>query len=164
MGRTHRSVVAAVLVAGVVITGCGGDDPTPADRDARGSGATSSTSAPPPTTAASTDSAPTDSAPTDSAPTDATAPAPSALVGCERLGESPDGVYRFEAGQVAVARTGDRLVLGDVVPAAGWAHVVDDLDDDDIEIDFRRGSDGRHLEFEADLDDGILDVEVCVDR
>lgn len=155
VGRTPRRMAAVLLLAGVAVTGCGDDEPSP-DRDDRGPAATTSTSGEPSTTAAPTDSAPMDSAPSDSAP--------SAPVGCERLGESPDGVYEFESGRVTVTRTGDRLGLADVQPAEGWTHVVDDVGDDDIEIDFRRAADGRHVEFEADLDDGVLDIEICADR
>ena len=64
-----------------------------------------------------------------------------------------------EAGDVELAIDGDRLILVDVRPSDGWTHRVDEDDDDEIEIDFR--DNGREVDFEAELDDGRLKIDVC---
>ncbi|TKJ20923.1 hypothetical protein [Blastococcus sp. CCUG 61487] len=62
---------------------------------------------------------------------------------------------------MTVTREGERLVLGEVVPAEGWTAVEIDRDDDEVEVEFR--GDGIELDFEAEIDDGRLEVEVCND-
>jgi hypothetical protein len=71
-----------------------------------------------------------------------------------------DNVFQAgDAGEVELAIDGDRLVLVDVRPNDGWSHRIDDDDDDEIEIDFR--DNGREIDFEAELDDGRLEIDVC---
>ena len=133
-------------MAGLVLAGCGDDDDTTTTAPAEQDSDAATTTYPP--NGATQDGPPAGS---EQAPT-----------GCERLEEAADGLYRFEAGEVDMTRDGDRLVLGDVRPAEGWTHRIDDQDDADIEIDFRR--DGREIDFEAELDDGRLDIEICADQ
>src|SRR5690606_35628303 len=64
-----------------------------------------------------------------------------------------------DAGDVTLRVEGDRLVLVDVQPSDGWTHRVDEDDDDEIEIDFR--DNGREIDFEAEIDDGRLKIDVC---
>lgn len=146
---TKRSFLVAFAVIGLVLAGCSDDDTT----------STETTPAP-----VGQESNPaTTTGPSTRAAQDTTAAGSGqALSGCERLQEAPDGVYRFEAGEVDMSREGDRLVLGDVRPAEGWTHSVDEQGDDEIEIDFRR--DGREIDFEAEIDDGRLDIEICADQ
>lgn len=56
---------------------------------------------------------------------------------------------------------GDRLVLGEVVPAEGWTYEVDDQDDDEVEIEFRL--DGEELDLEVELHDGRVEARICAD-
>ena len=67
-----------------------------------------------------------------------------------------------EAGTVAVSVDGSRLVLGDVGLMDGWNETSRDVDNDDVELDFRRDGDGffELWEFNADLDDGKLEIEI----
>jgi len=67
-----------------------------------------------------------------------------------------------EAATVAVSGDGDRLVLGDVNLADGWSETSREVDDDDLELDFRRDGDGffELWEIHADLDDGQLEIQV----
>lgn len=62
------------------------------------------------------------------------------------------------AGEVEFTREGDRLELVEVRPAEGWDHVVDDTDEDEIEVDFRRDRD--EVDFEAEIDDGRLNIDI----
>lgn len=75
-----------------------------------------------------------------------------------------DGVYRVgQSGELTMHRDGEQLVLEGVRPADGWDHRVDDNDDDD-EVEVTFSGDGREIEFEAEIDDGALEIEVCEDR
>lgn len=82
---------------------------------------------------------------------------------CVDIPEAPDGRYTVaDAGTAVVTREGDRLVLGEVTPAEGWTHSVDDRDDDDeVEVEFRRGAD--ELDLEVEIDDGRVEAEICAD-
>ncbi|HSK61081.1 MAG TPA: hypothetical protein VK935_18720 [Actinomycetospora sp.] len=81
---------------------------------------------------------------------------------CVDLPEAQDGVYRVgEAGTATVVREGNRLVLVEHRAADGWVSRVDDLERDEVEIDFRRG--GEVLDLEVELDDGRVEVEICAD-
>jgi hypothetical protein len=66
-----------------------------------------------------------------------------------------------DAGTAVVGREGDRLVLGQVSPAAGWTHEVTDQEADEVEVEFRRG--GEEVDLEVEIDDGRVEAEVCVD-
>jgi hypothetical protein len=150
------SLVAAVaLAAGLV--GCGNDDDTAAVDEA----------APPTTAIDDTTTTPVDD--TGGAP-DAEGPAGGGdaqqgqrVVGCERLDVSPDGVYVVsDAGEIEIAHDGATVRLVEARPAEGWTATGDTEDDDDeVEVYFRR--DGREVEFEAEVDDGRLEVDVCED-
>src|SRR5690606_31997983 len=56
--------------------------------------------------------------------------------------DASDGTYivRF-AGEVEFTRQGDRLELVEVRPNEGWDYEVNGDDEDEIEVDFRRGRD-----------------------
>lgn len=88
---------------------------------------------------------------------------PSENEGGDGAGQDASGATNVfpagEAGEVELALDGDRLVLVEVRPSAGWSHRVDEDDDDEIEIDFH--DNGREIDFEAELDDGRLKVDVC---
>lgn len=67
-----------------------------------------------------------------------------------------------EAATVGVSADGSRLTLGEVALADGWTESSRDVDDDDIQLDFRRDGTGffELWELNADIDDGRLQVEV----
>lgn len=67
-----------------------------------------------------------------------------------------------EAATVEIAVDGGRLVLGDVTIADGWNETSRDVEGDEVELDFRRDGSGfvETWEINADLDDGILEIEV----
>ncbi|MCZ2858160.1 hypothetical protein [Blastococcus sp. VKM Ac-2987] len=144
----------------LALAGCGGD---PTDETAAGASTATSTST---STSTATVTSPSSSAaqqpPTDSGSpqTPGTRPAPDT---CTDLPESADGGYAVaDAGTVTVTRNGDRLVLGQVAPAAGWETESVEEEDREIEVEFR--GDGIELDFEAEIEDGgRLDVEVCHD-
>ncbi len=74
-----------------------------------------------------------------------------------------DGKYTvYEAGTAVVRRGGTRLVVGKVTPAKGWTSRVDDRDDDEVEIEFRK-SRNNELDLEVELDDGRVEVQICAD-
>jgi len=69
-------------------------------------------------------------------------------------------VQAGDAGEVDVRIVdGRRLELVEVREADGWTHQVDDLERDEIEIDFRH-SDGRTIKLEVELENGQLKVEL----
>ncbi len=78
-----------------------------------------------------------------------------------------DGTYTFqagEAGMVSLTVAGSELTLDSVTPAEGWQHredVDDDGDDQDVEIDFTNRT--AEVDFDAELEDGTLDVDVDVE-
>lgn len=81
------------------------------------------------------------------------------LAVCSRLGGRVRPYDVGDAGQVTFSADGDELLLGEVTPAAGWtAEVISDRGEE-LEVEFR--SDRRTMDFEAELDDGDLEVEVC---
>jgi hypothetical protein len=67
-----------------------------------------------------------------------------------------------EAGTVAVSVENGRIVLGETAIGDGWNEVKREIDDDDIELDFRRDGNGFFEQWElyADEDNGALDIEV----
>jgi hypothetical protein len=75
-----------------------------------------------------------------------------------------DGVYEVgEAGEVEFEHNGDQLVLIEVRPGDGWEHTVDESrHDNEIEVDLRR--DGDEAEFEAEIDDGRLEVDIKIEQ
>lgn len=151
--------VVALTLAGLGLLACGGDD---ADTTAA-----PTTQQPAVTDApAVDDTAQTDD---DAAGTNADGPGeptgPNEVAerrpGCETLPETADGVYTVsDAGEIQISSDGDTVSLVETRPAAGWTATGDTEDDsDEVEVYFRR--DGREVEFEAELDDGRLEVEVC---
>jgi hypothetical protein len=78
-------------------------------------------------------------------------------------GAAPAGVETVqagEAGEVDVRIDGRRLELVEVREASGWTHTIDDVDDNEVDIDFRH-DDGRLIELDIELeDDGRLEVDL----
>ncbi len=136
----RRPISAAAIVAVVALAGCGNDDA--AERS----------------TVTVTAEAPAATAPPPAQPEPAPAePAPAT----EATPGEPSGAetYRVrDAGEVTIAREGDRLRLVRVSPAAGWSHRVTEQEPREIEITFRRG--GREVEFEAELEGGRVVTKV----
>lgn len=77
--------------------------------------------------------------------------------------DAEDGTYFIgPAGEVEFERTGDELNLIEVRPAEDWDYRVDDDDDnDEIEVDFRNGP--NDASFEAEVDDGRLEVDIDIE-
>jgi hypothetical protein len=96
--------------------------------------------------------------PTDpSSPAEPTRPGPDE---CTPIGEAADGRYQvFEAGTAVVRHSGNRLKVGKLTPATGWTARVDSADRDDVQVEFRKGGSGLDLSLE--LDDGLVEVEIC---
>lgn len=70
------------------------------------------------------------------------------------------GTYQVgNAAEVSFTTDGTRITLGDVRPANGWTVTKQDKSSDDIEIDFRNDTGGT-AEFQAELDDGQVKVEI----
>ena len=148
-----------VPVAALALTACGSDDRT--GETSTGAPLDLGASAAASTAASAAASSAASAAPNVSAAT-AVGTARPALDTCVSLPETTDGLYTVaDAGTVVVTRDGDRLVLGAVSPAAGWTSTVTDNDDSEIEVEFRMGAD--ELDFQADLDDGRYEIEVCSD-
>ncbi len=69
------------------------------------------------------------------------------------------GTYQLgDAGEVEFQFDGSALTLVDVRTQEGWNAVVDEEASDEIEVDFMFGN--VEWEFEAEVDDGELEVEI----
>ncbi|WP_300017418.1 hypothetical protein [Pseudonocardia sp.] len=66
------------------------------------------------------------------------------------------------AGSVTVEATGDRVLLVGQEAAAGWVATVDEqeLAEGEVEIRFRDDGASRTVDFDADIDDGELTVDI----
>lgn len=167
--RLARPVLLAAAVT-VALAGCGGGD----DETSSSEG----TQVPAPTEAPATQTqSPAAQSPATQSPAQTTAPttgddATTAPAGypprprpgdCVDIPTADDSRYTvYEAGTAVVTPEGDRLVVGEVAAADGWTARVDDQDDDEVEIDFRR-NDEDVLDLEVELDDGRVEVEICAD-
>jgi hypothetical protein len=70
-------------------------------------------------------------------------------------------VFRFAAGNVRLRRAGfERLRILGFAAKGGWRGRIDDNNDDDVGVEFRKAR--REVDFKAELD-GRLEVEVCED-
>lgn len=78
-------------------------------------------------------------------------------------GELRDGVWGVgAAGEVEFTVTGsDSLELLGVEANAGWEITQQDVDSDSIDVDFRRGQ--VTYEFQVEMDEGILEIEIDQD-
>jgi hypothetical protein len=124
----------------LALSGCGGDEPA----------------------ATAPQQQPAAPPPAPQAPTGRPAPGTCVLV----QAGAGDQYTVADAGTAVAGREGDRLVLGQVSPAPGWTHEVTDQEvtdqeDDEVEIEFRRG--GEEVDLEVEIDDGRVEAEVCVD-
>lgn len=78
------------------------------------------------------------------------------------LYEPRDGTWPVgDAGEVEFEADGDTVRLIDTRPAEGWEVSVDERGDDELEVDFVR--DNARWEFEAEIDDGDLEIEIRQD-
>lgn len=160
--RGFASTVAALVLALGAVACSDDDDSTTDVAPVTAGGSTTSEATPPADDSTTTGPTMGSDDSTTSAPS-TTAVGGLAAGRCERLAETSDGVYPVsDAGEVELVVEGGAVRLAEARPAAGWT-ATDDLEDDDeeVEVDFRR--DGREVEFEAELDDGRLEVEVCED-
>ncbi len=66
-----------------------------------------------------------------------------------------------EAGTVTFSLASGRLALDEVAPADGWEVTEEDSDDDEIEVELRRGQ--ETYEFHVELEDGTT-LEVSIDH
>lgn len=67
-----------------------------------------------------------------------------------------------DAGEVEIRHEGDTVELVDVRPGDGWSATGDTEDDhDEVEVTF--SSEGREIDFEAEVDDGRLEIGDCDD-
>src|SRR3990172_13364953 len=63
-----------------------------------------------------------------------------------------------DAGSVTFSTDGGVLAFVSAEAAAGWTYTIDRQDDGHIQVTFRDAN-GAEAEFEAELEDGALDVE-----
>ena len=150
--RTVRYASVLLLLSVFLLSACTGDDddefPSAPGFQEPGATATATATTPAADAGATPQGSPGDD---DDDDTGAVTPPPVAAA---------DNVFRVsDAGEVELAVDGNRLVLVDVRPNDGWSHRIDENDDDEIEIDFR--DNGREIDFEAELDDGWLKIDVC---
>jgi hypothetical protein len=155
--RLPRPLLAPAVIAVGLLAGCGSDG----DEQVAVVSTTTTSEAPAPNVPAGDTPAAADPAGRDAGegrpPGDRVPPGE-----CAELAEAADGRYVVsDAGEVVVRRQGDDLVLEEVRAAEGWRFEGDrkGKKDDEIEVTFRR--EGRKVEFEAELDDGDLEIEVC---
>jgi hypothetical protein len=157
--RPHRTLTALLAVT-ALLAACGnGNDDQLAGVDLGAADATDEDGA-------TGDVAATDDRTTDDTSTDAADAAEAA--GDTAAGEVVDlttavpGTWPVgDAGTVTFSLAGGRLVLEDVSTADGWTSRIDEEDDDELEVDFER--DGVSWEFEVEVDDGRLEVELRQD-
>ncbi len=62
------------------------------------------------------------------------------------------------AGSVELAATGGTLVIGSVSPAAGWTYTIETRAADEVKVRFTNQA-GREIEFEAEAEDGGIQLE-----
>lgn len=151
-------VLALPVLAVPVLSGCGGDD------DPQDAAATSSTAATTPGRSAPGSTDPTTSpspgatgSPGAASPGQVPRPAPGT---CEPVAESADGRYVVaDAGEVFLDAQDGGLSVN-VSTSNGWGTSVN-TDDGGADVEFRRGED--ELEFEAELENGVLVIRICDD-
>jgi hypothetical protein len=68
------------------------------------------------------------------------------------------------AGIVDFDLEGDALVLVEVTTADGWSSSIDEQDDDEIEVTFRRGEETWTIEIELTDDRQLLEIEIDYDH
>jgi hypothetical protein len=154
MNSATRLLLGAALAVGLVSAGCTDVE--------EGSPTTTTLDI----TTTTMEPAPTGDEDEDVLGTDTTAPpgpgAGGAMFGCEQLAESDEGIYPVrDAGEVELRRDSDRLELIEVRASEGWTHEVDAEKSDGVGMEFR--SNGRKIDFEAEIDDDELDITVCED-
>lgn len=66
------------------------------------------------------------------------------------------------AGSVTIEVAGDRVLLVGQEAAPGWVATVDeqDLADGEVEIRFRNDGESRTVDFDADIDDRLLTIDI----
>jgi virulence-associated protein VagC len=78
-------------------------------------------------------------------------------------GIDPGSFTVADAGEVEIRRDGDRLIMVGVIANEGWDFEVeheDDEDDSGDTVEFSFVSGDREAEFEAKIEDGVLEVEI----
>lgn len=164
--QPRRSLV--LLIGAVLLAGCGSDDGETTDPDVEvgQAGETSDETAPDDDAA---DTAPDDEAPdgdADTADTDAGADDAGPTDGDADLVDidvAQPGTWPVgDAGTVSFEVVDGSLALEDYEAADGWEATVDEEDSDEIEVDFVL--DELRWEFEVEIDDGRLEVEIRQDH
>lgn len=75
---------------------------------------------------------------------------------------TPSEVYEVgPAGEVEISVESDSLTLVEARPNEGWSIDEIEEEDDEIEVDFVRGN--EEWEFEAELENGQVDIEIDSD-
>jgi hypothetical protein len=177
--RTLWRIMVAAGTVVVLVAGCGDDDddaatatteaaPVPsAAASAVGAGTVTTKPSTTVTVEASSPPVPTD-APngTTDDPTAGTAvsePPPRPAIGsCQPVEATPDGLYLVaDAGTAIVEQQGNRLIVGEVVPADGWTHAVEVESEDEVDVDFRMGE--LEVWLEVELRGGEVRAQICAD-
>jgi hypothetical protein len=134
-----RFALLVLAVAATLAAGCDerASDQTPTAQATKGNGASEQSS------------------PSPRARQESPAPSPRANEQTTQQGQ----VFRFAAGNVRLRRAGfDRLRILAFAAKRGWRGRIDDNNDDDVGVEFRKAR--REVDFRAELD-GRLEVEVC---
>lgn len=157
-----RLLGVALLATSVALVGCGDDGDDTAAENTDTTASTSATSADDTTTSmedATTSTTAGDTAP----PAQGTPVDPPPDDECVRIDENAENVYRITGvGEVELRRSGDALELVEARPEAGWQASGDEEDDpDEVEVDFRNN--GDEFSFEAEIEDGRIEIELCND-
>lgn len=163
--RTTRPLAAIAIAGLLALAGCGDDDDDAGDDIGLAPDTTATTVSTDTTssTTSSDDAGTQTTTTTGASGTSDTTAGASPIRACETYPEADDGVYPvFDAGEIVISRDGDTITLEQTRPADGWT-ATDDLEDDadEVEVDFR--GNGREIEVEAEIDDGVMEVEVCDD-
>ena len=81
-----------------------------------------------------------------------------------QIRQAGGGAYQVgSAGEVSVEGDGSAVSLGEVRPSQGWSVTEQDVDSDEVEIEFRDGSGGK-AQFQAESNNGGLEVEISQKR
>jgi len=83
------------------------------------------------------------------------------VAGCQQLDERPDATYPVgDAGEIEIAAEGSGVRVASTSPAEGWTVEEERTGaGGELEVTFRQ--DERQIDFEAQVVDGALQIEVC---
>lgn len=151
--RLSSAVLLPALALSALVA-CGGDDPPDDAASTTSATPTTEESSPAPSAPGS---APTSGSPGAASPGQVPVPAPGS---CQPVPESADGRYVVaDAGEITLRLENGGLQVN-VSSSNGWGTSVNS-GNDEVDVEFRRGD--EELDFEADLENGRLVIQICAD-